>query len=98
MSGDHLPPISNPAICDLYGILDDTLSCYRIWQTYFSPESIRQELAGAGFVVREIYSDLTGTAYDEESPVLGLICQKIDRSSGSMPIDPSANGDRSEHV
>lgn len=74
-------PMANPAICDFYAILDETLTCYRIWQTYFSPESIRTELAEAGFVVRELYSDLTGAAYHEVSPVLGLICQRADQPS-----------------
>lgn len=38
-------------------------------------------------IVRELYSDLTGAAYHEESACLGLICQKADQSSYLEPVN-----------
>lgn len=64
------------ALCDLYAVLDKTATIYRIWQTFFSPESITTALEAAGFKVESIWSDLTGTPWQSASPVLGVLCRK----------------------
>ena len=37
---------------------------YRTWERCFTPESIRADLAEAGFRIRSMHGDLTGTPYD----------------------------------
>ncbi len=64
------------ALCDLYAVLDETDTIYRIWQTFFSPKSITAELEAAGFKVESIWSDLTGKPWQSNSPVLGILCRK----------------------
>ncbi len=66
-----------PALCDVYSVLDPALTVYRIWQTFFTPDTIRQELEENGFRVTQLLTDLTGTPYAQESPVMGVICQKV---------------------
>lgn len=65
-----------PALCDVIAVFDTQIKTYRFWQTFFSPESIRAELADCGFRVTAILSDLTGKAYDDESTMVGVICQR----------------------
>ncbi len=66
-----------PATCDFYAVLDSKLSIYRVYQTFFTPETITQELEENGFRVERILSDLTGRPYQPDSPTLGVICEKI---------------------
>lgn len=68
------PDIS--ASCDLYAVLDDKATIYRIWQTYFTPDSICSELREGGFDGMEISSSLLGEPWAEESFVLGVVCRK----------------------
>ena len=65
-------------MCDLYAVLDKEFTVYRIWQTFYSPESIRQELAQGGFAVKALWSSLKGDAFREDSQVIGVLCQRID--------------------
>ena len=62
--------------CDLHAVLDDEFTVYRIWQTYFSPESIKKEIQASGFMVRAIWSNLMGDPLNDDSLVLGILCQK----------------------
>jgi len=64
------------ALCDLYAVLDDTVMVYRIWQTYFTPETIGRELAQAGFHVEAVHADLAGAPWTENAPALGVLCRK----------------------
>lgn len=63
--------------CDLHAVLDDDVTVYRIWQTYYSPESITKELQEGGFSVREVWGNLTGDLLKDDSRVLGVLCQKV---------------------
>lgn len=63
--------------CNLYAVLDDTLTMYRIWQTYFTPDSIRIELEQNGFTVIETLASLSGGDWKEESKTIGVICRKV---------------------
>jgi SAM-dependent methyltransferase len=65
------------ALCDYYAVFDTELKIYRIWQTFFTPETIRAELESAGFRVEEVFSNLWGDAYTEASQTIGIICAKV---------------------
>ncbi|MDD3921649.1 MAG: class I SAM-dependent methyltransferase [Eubacteriales bacterium] len=71
----HLYPELS-ALCDLFAVLDDTVTVYRIWQTFFSPEDITQELAQAAFDVEAVYANLAGDQWDDSAPTLGVLCRK----------------------
>ena len=64
------------ALCDAYAVLDTECTLYRMWQTFFSPDTIRHELEENGFRVTELLSDLAGTPYADESTGIGVLCQK----------------------
>ena len=70
------PYPQDAALCDLYAVLDGEQTVYRIWQTYFSEASLRRELTDAGFKVDAVWSDLAGSAWREDSTVLGMLCHK----------------------
>jgi Methylase involved in ubiquinone/menaquinone biosynthesis len=65
------------ALCDLYAVFDSQLKIYRIWQTFFSRDSIKTELESSGFRVEEILSNLWGGEYTDESPTIAVICKKV---------------------
>ena len=68
------PEIS--ALCDRYVILDDVgTKTYRVWQTFFTPESIRRELEDGGFTVEAVLSGLGGSAFDPSSLEMGILCR-----------------------
>ncbi|MBN1778513.1 MAG: class I SAM-dependent methyltransferase [Clostridiales bacterium] len=66
-----------PALCDVISVLDDKVTTYRFWQTFFSPDSIGRELERCGFAVNEALSGLTGKAYAGDSLTLGIIAVKV---------------------
>lgn len=63
--------------CDLHAVLDDEFTVYRIWQTYYSPESISKDLCEGGFAVRAVWGNLKGDPLIDDSRVLGILCQKV---------------------
>ena len=66
-----------PASCALYIVLEETAATvYRVWQTYFTPESIELELNRSGFEVEEIASNLAGEKWRQDSAVIGVICRR----------------------
>lgn len=66
-----------PAVCDYYAVLDSEVSVYRLWQTFFSPEGITQELTDEGFAVKAVLSSLLGEAYREAASTIAVICEKV---------------------
>lgn len=66
-----------PAVCDFYAVLDSDVTIYRIWQTFFSPDSITRELAEGGFAVKAVLSSLWGEPYREDTPTIAVICEKL---------------------
>jgi len=65
-----------PALCDLYAVFDHEVKITRVWQTFFSGQSIRTELEDAGFKVESLYANLWGGEYGEDSATVGVICRK----------------------
>lgn len=63
------------ALCDLYVIFDSAIKNYRIYQTYFSPETISSELEENGFHIEAVLSNLYGEPFDPSSPEIGIICK-----------------------
>ena len=63
-------------LCTLHAVMDEEIAVYRIWQTYYTPESITEELRQNGFAVRAVWGNLKGEALTESSPVIGVLCQK----------------------
>jgi SAM-dependent methyltransferase len=56
---------------------DGKISVYRNWFQDYSPETIRTELAAAGFEIESLWSDLTGTPYISDSEWIGVVARKI---------------------
>jgi len=71
------PYPEQPALCDLYAVLTDAEeTVYRIWQTYYTPDTLRGELLAAGFQVEAVWGGLDGKLWTEKSPVMGALCRK----------------------
>ena len=75
LSATHFYP-DIPASCDLYAVMDGETTVYRIWQTYFTPDSIRSELRKGGFETIEVTSGLIGDRLTDDAAALGVICRK----------------------
>ncbi len=64
-------------VCYLYAVVDEEQTVYRIWQTYFTPESIAKELRDSGFSQIEVYANLSCDEWAQESQTIGIICRKV---------------------
>ncbi len=64
-----------PCSCNLYAVIDEECTVYRIWQTYFSPESIQKELQENGFTLLEAKANLSGDDWTDQSLTIGIICK-----------------------
>jgi SAM-dependent methyltransferase len=64
------------ATCDRYIVADGEVKDYRVYQTYYSPQSITCEMENAGFRVEELQSGLFGGAWREDSAQIGVLCRK----------------------
>ena len=53
------------------------VSVYRNWFQDYTRETITKELTEASFVVKSVWNDLTGTPFTEDTPWIGLLCQKM---------------------
>jgi len=62
---------------DKYTIIEPnrTRTVYN-WLQYFSTESLKKEFTECGFTVEGLYSDVTGTAFKEESNEIAIIARK----------------------
>lgn len=66
------------ALCDFVTVLDSLgIEAYHIYQSFFSPDSIRAELEENGFGVDAILSNLYGEPYSPASLEIGVICRKV---------------------
>jgi SAM-dependent methyltransferase len=55
---------------------DGKISVYRNWFQDYTPETIRAELASAGFEVESLWGDLTGMPYKPDSDWIGIVARK----------------------
>ncbi len=62
--------------CDMHAVMDSELTVYRVWQTYFSPETIREEFKQGGFAMKAVWGNLKGDPLEDESMVIGVLCRK----------------------
>lgn len=66
-----------PTLCDFVTVFDSCgVKAYHIYQSFFSPESIRSELKENGFQVEAVSSNLYGEKYSVASLEIGVICRK----------------------
>jgi len=72
----HYP--EDMAYVDRYLVIDESgnLAVYNVWEHYFTKEMVRSELSQAGFSQVTLWSDLTGTLYDEYAGSIGVIAKK----------------------
>lgn len=54
----------------------DVIRNYNLWNTYFSPESLKQEATDAGFKVIDLYGDVAGCTYYDDSPTIAILLEK----------------------
>lgn len=61
-----------------YVVIDkeDKIDVFRIWDHYFSKEEITKEVLRAGFKDIEIYSDVSGELYSENSKTMCIVVEK----------------------
>lgn len=66
------------AYLDRYLVINDSggLTAYNVWEHYFTAEMLRSELILAGFSEVALWSDLTGTPYEERAGSMGVIAKK----------------------
>lgn len=64
-----------PTYLDEHTVITATqVRLYRTWERCFTPETIRADLAKAGFTIRSMHGDLTGTSYDPTtSTTIGVV-------------------------
>ena len=46
------------------------------WLQYFSPDSLREEFEGNGFIVDAFYADVAGSPFFQESPDIAVVAKK----------------------
>lgn len=56
---------------------DGKVSIYRNWFQDYTPEHITEELKQGGFTVEGVWSDLTGTPYQEDSEWIGVVARRV---------------------
>ena len=47
------------------------------WLQYFAPEDLEREFKKASFSVKEFYSDVAGSPYDQKSSEFAIIANKV---------------------
>jgi hypothetical protein len=56
---------------------DNKISSYYLWTTYFTKERLVKEATNAGFKVCDIFSDVRGNPYKEDSQTMAILLEKI---------------------
>lgn len=57
-------------------IAPEGATSYHVWNTYFTPEALSEELEEAGFEVAELVGDAAGAPLDETSPTIAVVARK----------------------
>ena len=71
---DHLDYPENLG-CDRYVVIDDDVTTYRMWKRAYTPSTIRDHLARAGFVIEQLWSTLAGDVYVDGSSWLAVVAR-----------------------
>jgi SAM-dependent methyltransferase len=63
-----------------YNVIDNdgTIKTYKIWDHYYSRETIMKLMNEHGYQVQDIWSDLTGESYNDGTKSLGVAVRKAD--------------------
>lgn len=68
---------SNDVTLEQTTIVSDTeITPYYVWNTCFTKDALIKEMQEAGFEFCEIFSDVTGRAYNEENETMAIIVEK----------------------
>lgn len=57
-------------------IAPEGATSYHLWNTYFTPETLSEELEEAGFEVAELVGDAAGAPLDEANPTIAVVARK----------------------
>nr|WP_246600019.1 class I SAM-dependent methyltransferase [Gordonibacter massiliensis (ex Traore et al. 2017)] len=57
-------------------VIAEGATSYHLWNTYFTPEMLSEELEEAGFAVAELVGDAAGAPLDETSPTIAVVARK----------------------
>lgn len=57
-------------------VTDEEVTTYNIWNTCFTKESFIAEVKAAGFQVVEVFGDIAGSPYTEDSEIITLLLEK----------------------
>lgn len=49
---------------------------YYLWNTYFTKETLAEEVRNVGFKICGIYGDVAGGPFSEESPTIAILLIK----------------------
>ena len=53
------------------------IDVYRIYQTFFTLPIIKSLLEQHSFIIKNVFNDLSGTTFDENSKTMGIFAQKV---------------------
>lgn len=64
-------------VLDKYTIIEPsrTVQVYN-WLQYYSPETLKQEVGENGFQVEQLFSDVAGTPYEDNTDVIAVVLRK----------------------
>ena len=57
-------------------ISENEVQPYYIWNTYFSAQSLQKECTAAGFHTIDVFSDVAGSPYKQDSETIAILLQK----------------------
>jgi len=68
----------NNLFLDQYIVIEEygKINVYRNWFQDYTPESIQSEIQSNGFSVESLWSDLTGTPFQDKSEWIGILARK----------------------
>jgi len=62
---------------DRYVVVSEKgLSCYNVWNHYFTREMLQAEIGGAGFSSSEFYGDIAGKEFSDEGETVCAVFTK----------------------
>lgn len=64
---------------DQITVIDEngSVTIYKLWDHYYSLKTISKVLIEHSYMVKEIWNDLKGTSYEENSKSLGIVARKL---------------------